>query len=89
MVDHLILVSNKEHEFLEWMYEAIDSLQSIIENTTTLNHKTALAFIKKIIKMKGFEIRDVKSYDKERIRLSLVTISEVVTDWAITKEIEK
>ena len=31
----------------------------------------------------------IKSYDKERIRLSLTTISEVITDWAITREIEK
>lgn len=89
MVDHLILVSSKETEFLTSIYEVIGQLQSIIENTNALNHKIALQFIKKVSKIKSFEVKDIKSYDKERMRLSLTTIAEVVTDWAITKEIEK
>jgi len=89
MVDHLILVNSKETEFLDSIYGVVDQLQSLIDNTATLNHKTALQFIKKISKIKSLEVKDIKSYDKERIRLSLVTISEVITDWAITKEIEK
>mgnify|MGYP001599016545 FL=1 len=89
MVDHLILVSSKDTEFLDSIYSVVDQLQSLIENTASLNHKTALQFIKKISKIKNLEVKDIKSYDKERIRLSLVTISEVITDWAITKEIEK
>ena len=89
MVDHLICVSNKESEFLNSVYEVIDQLQSIIENTASLNHKIALQFVKKISKIKNFEVKDIKSYDKERIRLSMTTISEVITDWAITREIEK
>ena len=48
-----------------------------------------MQFIKKITKIKSLEVKDIKTYDKERIRLSLITISEVITDWAITKEIEK
>ena len=32
---------------------------------------------------------DFTKHDKERIRLSMTTISEVITDWAITREIEK
>ena len=89
MVDHLILVSSKDTEFLDSIYGVVDQLQSLIENTAILNHKTALQFIKKITKIKSLEVKDVKTYDKERIRLSLITISEVITDWAITKEIEK
>ena len=89
MVDHLILVSSKDTEFLDSIYSVVDQLQSLIENTASLNHKTALQFIKKISKIKNLEVKDIKSYDKERIRLSLTTISEVITDWAITKEIEK
>ena len=89
MVDHLIRVSSRETEFLNSIYDVVDQLQSIIENTNTLNHKIALQFIKKVSKIKNFEVKDIKSYDKERIRLSLTTIAEVVTDWAITKEIEK
>ena len=89
MVDHLIQVSSKETEFLSSIYDVVDQLQSIIENTSALNHKTALQFIKKVSRIKSFEVKDIKSYDKERMRLSLTTIAEVVTDWAITKEIEK
>ncbi|MBI2101793.1 phosphate uptake regulator PhoU [Candidatus Woesearchaeota archaeon] len=89
MVDHLICISSKETEFLTLVQETIDQLQSIIENTNNLNYKAALQFVKKVTKIRGFEVKDIKSYDKERIRLSLTTIAEVVTDWAITKETEK
>ncbi|MBI4143592.1 hypothetical protein HY487_01765 [Candidatus Woesearchaeota archaeon] len=89
MVDHLISLSSKEPEFLLQIHEIIDNLQSIIENTGALNNKTALQFIKKANKIKNFEVKDVRSYDKERIRLSLITIAEVITDWAITRDIEK
>ena len=89
MVDHLICVSSRESEFLDIIYAVIEQLQDIIENTNSLNHKIALQFIKKIVKIKSFEVKDIKSYDKERIRLSLITIAEVITDWAITREIEK
>src|SRR3989338_5680804 len=44
MVDHLILVSNRESEFLVWLYDTIDQLQSILENLGSLNHKGALLF---------------------------------------------
>ena len=89
MVDHLIQISSKESEFLNSVYEVIDELQKILEDTSSLNHKIALHFIKKASRIKNFEVKDIKSYDKERIRLSLTTISEVITDWAITREIEK
>ncbi len=89
MVDHLICVSSRESDFLSLVYDVIEQLQNIIENTISLNHKTALQFIKKTAKIKSLEVKDIKSYDKERIRLSLTTIAEVITDWAITREIEK
>lgn len=89
MVDHLIRISNKESEFLTTLHDVITQLQSIIDNTGNLNHKTALQFAKKVSKIREFEVKDIKSYDKERIRLSLITIAEVITDWAITREIEK
>ena len=89
LVDHLICISSKETEFLTLVQETMDQLQSIIENTSNLNYKAALQFVKKVTKIRGFEVKDIKSYDKERIRLSLTTIAEVVTDWAITKETEK
>jgi len=89
LVDQLIRVNSKESEFLNMVYEAVDSLRSIVDNTQSLSHKSALNFIKKTSRIRPFEVKDVKSYDKERIRLSLTTISEVITDWAVTREIEK
>lgn len=88
MVDHLIRISNKEIEFLNKVYDVIDQLQNIVENTGNLNHKTALQFIKKVSKIGGFEVKDIKYYDMERIKNSLTTIADVITDWAITKEID-
>jgi len=88
MVDHLICVDNKEHGFLNSVLDVVDRLQHILENITQLNNKIALEFIKKISNIAKVEVKDIKSYDKERIRLSFTNISEVIVDWAITKEIE-
>ncbi|HJN56487.1 MAG TPA: hypothetical protein QGI22_00820 [Candidatus Woesearchaeota archaeon] len=89
MVDHLICVDHKDISFLNLVYGIIDNLNSLIENIVHLNHKTALQFIKKVSSIAPLKINNIKSYDKERIRLSLITIADVITDWAITKEIEK
>ena len=89
VVDHLIRISSKESDFLVMVHDIIEQLQNIIDNTLNLNHKLALQFLKKLSRMKSFDVKDVKTYDKERIRLSFVTISEVITDWAITRELEK
>ncbi len=89
MVDHLILVSNKESDFLNMIYDVIDQLQNIVDDTKDLNQKTAIGFVKKVSKIKGFDVKDVRSYDKERIRLGLVTIAEVIMDWSITRETDK
>ncbi|HLG23456.1 MAG TPA: hypothetical protein VI564_00835 [Candidatus Nanoarchaeia archaeon] len=88
MVDHLICLSGKDG-FLNTVYESIEELQSIIEHKSNLNYRTALEFVKKIIKIKSSEVKDIRTYDKERIKVSLTTISEVITDWAVTRELEK
>src|SRR3989339_786766 len=48
MVDHLICISSKETEFLTLVQETMDQLQSISENTSNLNYKAALQFVKKV-----------------------------------------
>ena len=88
MVDHLICLSGKD-SFLNVIYESIEDLQLIIEHKSNLNYKSALQFVKKIIKIKSPDVKDIRTYDKERIRVSLITVSEVITDWAVTKELEK
>ncbi len=89
MVDHLIRLKGRENVFFGTAYSLVEQLQGIVENAQDLTVKTALAFVKKVQMVRPFSVRDISSYDKERIRLSLVTISEVVTDWAVTREIER
>lgn len=89
MVDHLIRIKLKETVFFALIHSIMDQLQSLIEQPQGLNIKSALLFVKKIGKMKPYRVNDLVGYDKERIRLSLATISEVITDWAVTHEIDK
>jgi len=88
MVDHLICLNPEEKEFLHWLHLVVDQLQAILENPQSLNQKSALNFMKTVSKMTGFTVKDIKTYDKERIRLSMTMVVEVITDWAITHELE-
>ncbi len=87
MVDHIIKIPSSESEFLAQILEAIDNLHSVVADTSSLEHKKAVQFIKKLSKIKKSEVDNVKAYDKERVRRILIGISEVVTDWAITNEL--
>ncbi len=89
MVDHLIQLKGSEQSFFSTIHAIVEQLQSLVENAHDLSIKSALAFVKKVQVMKQYTVKDVASYDKERVRLSLVTISEVITDWAVTHEVEK
>lgn len=85
MVDHLIKIRAGEKEFLISLLEAISHLQRLLDNPSLLSHKLAIPFIKECSKLNSKDT----TYDKERIRLFLVNVSEVITDWAITNEIAK
>ena len=89
MVDHLINLPKAEISFFNSIAEVIDYLHFIVENFNALDYKKAIELLKKLQKVKEPEIRDIKGYDKQRIRLSLDTIADVILDWAITKEVEK
>ena len=84
MVDHLILIKQGEKEFLNSIIEVISHLQKLLDNTKLLTHKPAIEFIKICSKIKSH--KDI-NYDKERIRLFLINISEVITDWSVTNEL--
>jgi phosphate uptake regulator len=86
MVDSLICISKKETDFLNKLFEIIKQLQQILDDIINLNYKHALLFIKKIKKMID---DDTKDKNKEKILHSLNSISEVITDWSITKETQK
>ncbi len=85
MVDHLIKIKAGEKEFLISLLEVISHLQRLLDNPSSLTHKLAIPFIKECSKLNSKDT----TYDKERIRLFLVNVSEVITDWAITNEIAK
>ncbi|MBS3131607.1 phosphate uptake regulator PhoU [Candidatus Woesearchaeota archaeon] len=89
MVDHMINLPKNEILFFNSVLECVDYLQQIIEDTDNLDYKKAIELVKKTQKIKKPEIKDIKAYDKQRIRLSLDTVADVVMDWAITKEVEK
>ena len=89
MVDHLIKIKPSEKGFLNSILEVVSHLQNILNNTKSLDHKSAIKFIKAASKLKSLPIKDVTTYDKERIRLFFINISEVITDWAITNELEQ
>lgn len=87
MADHLIKVPSSESEFLSQVLEAVDNLYGVIADTALLEHKRGIQFIKKLSKIKKSEIKDIKTYDKERVRRILLGVSEVIMDWAITNEL--
>lgn len=84
MVDHLILIKQGEKEFLNSIIDVISHLQKLLDNTKLLTHKLAIEFIKICSKIKPS--KDI-NYEKERIRLFLVNVSEVITDWSVTNEL--
>lgn len=94
MVDHLIQFDKKEVIILNQILDIIDYLKNLIENLDNkespyyLNYKNAIYFIKKVDNIKPIEVKDVRTYDKRRVRRLLSNISETIVDWAITKEIE-
>ena len=89
MVEHLIKVSKNDVKFLNKVLDVIDYLHTIIENSDNINYKKVIELIKKIQNIKEKEIRDVKEYDKQRIRVTLDNAADILLDWAITKEVEK
>ncbi len=54
-----------------------------------LDTNAAIGFAKIVGKIRRIEVKDVATYDKERMKQSLVSISEVIMDWMVTLKIEK
>ena len=89
LTDYLRFIDKKDSQFLDKVWEIIILLKSILENIENLNHESAIHFIKKAVSMPIIEVKDLKTYDKRRIRRNLIHVSEALIDWAIVKEMEK
>ncbi|HIJ18503.1 TPA: hypothetical protein HA372_02325 [Candidatus Woesearchaeota archaeon] len=88
LVDHLIRLDRKELRFLGGIARPIELLMGIIEHPSSLNLESAMGFAKAVSRIKHIEVKSVATYDKERMKQSLIAISEVVMDWMITLKIE-
>jgi len=89
LVDHLISFEKKHPKFLDSLLEPIGQLQLILENPLSLDIKKAFSFAKIVSLLKEVPIRDLQSYELTRIKQNLITISEVIMDWAVTLMVEK
>ena len=89
MVDHLLLIDTTDKEFLRRIYAIIQNYHDILDKKILFTYETAIAFIKNVQQIKEIKVRKIPDYDKKIIKQYLVNISEVLIDWAITKEIEK
>jgi phosphate uptake regulator len=93
VADYLILIDQKEKKFLDEISKKMDSLKKtlelVLESSNEFDYKLAIAFCKEIIAIKPIKITSVEMYHKHQIRASLMDVSEVLMDWAITHEVEE
>jgi len=89
MVDHLIGIERTQADFLHSVDKCVDVLQGIFDTFEKLDYLKAIEFLKSVKAIKEIEVKDVKTYRKRRIKKYLTDVSEVLLDWAITKEIEE
>ncbi|MBL7055419.1 hypothetical protein ISS07_00740 [Candidatus Woesearchaeota archaeon] len=88
MVDRLINLNDKDIKFLDEVIKPIEILQDILVDISKLDLKKAVSFTKSVEHINEVDVRDIKTYDMERIKQDLVKISEVVMDWMVTLKIE-
>lgn len=88
LVDHLINLEKKDVKFISEIEKPIELLGSIVDHVETLTLENALGLAKTVSKIKKHTIVDVRTYEMERMKQNLVTISEVVMDWMVTRKLE-
>ncbi len=91
MVDHLIAIPKDQTSFFRSVTEIMESLKKIIEKRSDdgLTNDTAISFIRKTRSLEDIKVKDVQTYDKRRVKDLLTSISEVLTDWVITQQVEQ
>jgi len=88
MVDRLINLDARDIKFLDEVILPIEILQDILVDISNLDLKKAISFTKSVAHVKNVDVRDIKTYDMERIKQDLIKISEVIMDWMVTLKIE-
>ena len=54
----------------------------------SLSPHEALVFIKKVEQVESVKVKDIATYEKKRAKELLVTLSEILIDWALYYELE-
>lgn len=86
-IDHLIHIKAEDSEFLNSLIESFEAVREIVENIDSLDYVSGLELVRKVEKIKEIEPINADSSNKSRIKQYLADMSEVLLDWAITKEI--
>ena len=89
MVDSIILVDKKEVLFLRKILKIINNIKDLLEETDKLDYNMVIELEKSISHIATPDVENLKTYGLRRIKRHLSNISEVLLDWAITKEVEK
>jgi phosphate uptake regulator len=88
MVDRLIRLDQSDKKFFDEITKPIDILQDILHDTSKLDQKYAIDFLKAVLSLKKPDVNNLKTYDIARMRQTFVKISEVIMDWMVTIKIE-
>lgn len=91
MVDSLIMIKNTEKEYFKSVLSAIESLHIILETLPVDNEmscRNAIGFIEKALALEEPKSTTQACYVK-RVKKSIIRVSEVLIDWAITKKLEQ
>ena len=89
-VDTLIRVDVSQKKFLISLFEIVGFLKDMVEDDRGfdgLEYGVVIEFIKKVELLEDVVVKDVKTYDRKRIKQILSSLSEILMDWAITKEV--
>ena len=92
LVDILSVMENLDTSFLKSVLDVVDLLKDLLENIGTdsfsLSPHEALVFIKKVEQVESVKVKDIATYEKKRAKELLVTLSEILIDWALYYELE-
>jgi len=91
LADHIILIENSEKKFFKDVLPLMDKLKNIIDsiNEGKFDYHLAIGFAKEVQTLPQISPKKTKDYYKNRVGNYLSNISEVLLDWAMSKELEK
>ena len=87
LVDYMIQI--QDMKFVENIREYIELIKQLMLDPHELSYPAVLDFTSRVAEMKHAQVSDLSSYYKRRVRSHLGSLSEVLLNWAITKEVMK